>query len=419
MNKKFYGWTMLAALFLLEFVNMGFPFYGGGVINTYMLKHMAMSRSTYGLGFTILNLFIGVPSPLIVRSILRLGLRGTFVIGSVLICIGALWMNFVAVQPWQYLLGFGVIIGSGVGFGTIVPISTGVTRWFKRSRGKAMAIAFSASGCAGFICVPFFNKLLTANGGDFHAAWLMVAGVSATGALFAWFLIKESPAALGQTPDGASPTMPVPAVEGIPIATDREWSAKEVYRTPAFWSIMLGSISCQFPFFFFNAHALLHMKDNGIEPQIAAWALGTFTAVGILGRVVGGWLLDRIRAQVVFAVGLVAYVAGSLIATHIDAHHPIRAFAAAACYGWGFGCSWVSLHTIIGNFFGVAVYPRLNGTMMIVSSLLCAPAGIIGGKLFDVYHSYTPAFYLNAALALIGVVSLSLTKIPRQDPKAV
>ncbi len=36
----FYGWRLVAVLFALDFLNMGFPFFGGAVINTYMLKHM-------------------------------------------------------------------------------------------------------------------------------------------------------------------------------------------------------------------------------------------------------------------------------------------------------------------------------------------------------------------------------------------
>jgi hypothetical protein len=49
---KFYEWKLVGALWMLGFLNMGFPFYGGSVINTYMLRQIHMSRSIYGLGFT-------------------------------------------------------------------------------------------------------------------------------------------------------------------------------------------------------------------------------------------------------------------------------------------------------------------------------------------------------------------------------
>ena len=87
-NRKFYGWTLLAVLFSLDFVNMGFPVYGGTVINSYMLRQIPMSRSQLGLGFTFSNLFVGLCAPIVAASILRLGVRKTFAIGSALICAG-------------------------------------------------------------------------------------------------------------------------------------------------------------------------------------------------------------------------------------------------------------------------------------------------------------------------------------------
>jgi MFS family permease len=417
--RKFYGWNLIAALWALEFLNMGFPFYGGGVINTYMLHQIPMDRSTYGLGFTILNIFIGAPSMLIVASILRWGLRATFVIGSTLICAGALWMSYFATQPWQYLFGFGVLIGTGVGFGTIVPLSTGVTRWFRRYRGRAMAIAFSASGFAGFVGAPLLNHVLAAHGGNFKLGWRIVAIVAVLAGVVAWLFIKESPEALGQHIDGLSPEASAALTQKAQhLSTSHPWTPREAYGTLAYWMILLGAMACQFPFFFFNAHAILHMKAHGITASNAAWAMGTFTACGIVGRFIGGALLERLAARYVFILGLTGYVVGSALAMHIDGDNLTNAFAAAACYGFAFGCSWVSLNTITGNFFGVAAFPKLNGTMMISTAFTCAPAGVIGGKLFDLYNSYTPTFELNIVLCVIGMIALLFAKMPVYRPNA-
>jgi len=411
-RRPFYGWIMVGTLFFLEFVNMGFPFYGGGVINSYMLKRVAMDRSVYGLGFTLCNLFVGISSAFVAVSILRFGLRITFAIGSLLTIIGALWMAFYVVHAWQYLIGFGVLIGSGIGFGTIVPISTGVTRWFKRSRGKAMAVVFSASGWAGFGCVPFFNRILSTNGADFRAAWIIIAAAAGFGGAVAWFFVRESPASMGQTPDGLAVDGADEQIDRASLTVKTDGIVASAYRSVSFWMIMLGAIACQFPFFFFNAHALLHMRDNGVNARDAAWALGTFTAVSIIGRFIGGWLIDQIDVRAVFILGLLGYMAGSMLAIPIHGSHLWLSFAAASCYGWAFGCSWISLQTITGIFYGVAAYPRLSGTIMIVSGIVCAPAGIIGGKLFDLYGSYAAAFRLNAVIALIGMITLLFARKP-------
>ena len=108
MTKKpeFYGWRLVAVLFLLDFINMGFPYYGGSIINGYMMHSIAMSRSTLGLGFTILNLCVGLAAIVVAMSIVKYGIRVTFMIGSVLIGVSAVFLGFYASKPWHYLVAF-------------------------------------------------------------------------------------------------------------------------------------------------------------------------------------------------------------------------------------------------------------------------------------------------------------------------
>ena len=48
-KRGFYGWKLVGALSAMDFLNLGFPFYIGAVINPYMLQHIPMSRSTFAL----------------------------------------------------------------------------------------------------------------------------------------------------------------------------------------------------------------------------------------------------------------------------------------------------------------------------------------------------------------------------------
>jgi MFS family permease len=160
-----------------------------------------MSRRV-GLGFTLLNLFVGIPSILVAASIVRWGIRKTFGIGSALIFVGALWLSLIAARPWHYWVGFGVLIATGISFGTIVPAATAITRWFSRYRGRTMAVTLSASGFAGFFVSPLINRILTANGGNWRQAWAVVAGISVLSAIVAFVFVRERPEDLGQSVDG-------------------------------------------------------------------------------------------------------------------------------------------------------------------------------------------------------------------------
>jgi len=409
-SQSFYGWKLVGALWVLYFLNMGFPLYGGAVINTYMLKQIAMPRSMFGLGFTLLNFFVGVPSMLIAASILKWGIRATFAIGSALILAGSLWMAFVASQPWHYLVGFGVLIGSGIGFGTIVPLSTTVTRWFKRYRGRAMAMTMTASGFAGFAGAP----LMAATNGNWRLAWEIVAVIAVIAAIIAYFTIKERPEDLGQVVDGvldenASITAKVDRTQ----ADQGDWTPGQAYRTPSFWMLFLASVACQFPFFFFTAHWIMHLKGLGIKPADAALAMGLFTMGGIAGRLIGGVLMDKMAARFAFMAGISCYLLGSFLAINITSSTLMLAYCAAILYGAGFGWSFVCLNTTTGNFYGAKAFPKINGMMLLLSALACSPAALIGGRLFDVYKTYKPAFELNAALSILGIIALAFAQVPK------
>ncbi len=412
-ERGFYGWKLVFILWLLDFLNMGFPLYGGAVINTYMLKEIPMSRSAFGLGFTLLNLFVGIPSVLVGASIVRWGIRKTFGIGSTLILFGALWLSFVALKPWHYWVGFGVLTAAGISFGTIVPAATAITRWFSRYRGRTMAVTLSASGFAGFIVAPTINRILTANGGNWRQAWAIVAGISVLSAIVAFLFVRERPEDLGQSMDGGPSEAPSAKMSAAAArVTKFRWGPEQAYQTRAYWMILVGAIACQFPFFFFTAHWLLHLKGVGVRPADAAFAMGLFTLGAVFGRLIGGWLMDGMEGRYAFMLGFCCYFLGSFLAIRVSPEALWIAYGAAILYGTGFGWTFICLNTLTGHYYGPAAFPKVNGMMLVLAALFCSPAGYLGGKLFDMYQSYKIAFEINSALAGIGIVALFFARMP-------
>jgi sugar phosphate permease len=413
----FYGWTLLAVLFSLDFVNMGFPVYGGTVINSYMLHQIQMTRSTLGLGFTFSNLFVGLSATVVAMSILKQGVRKTFAIGSALICAGSLFLAFFASKPWHYLVGYGGIIGVGMGFGTLVPAGTAVTRWFKRYRGRAMGICLGASGIAGFLVAPLLNSLLEASGGNWRVGWQIVAAVAVISGIMALVFVKERPEDLGQVVDGTPETEPehqpreARALHGL--ITTYSWTPAEAYRTKSYWLIVIAGISCQYPLFFFIAHWILHARGAGILPSDAAWTMSLFAIGGITGRLIGGWLMDTITGRYAFMIGLCLYLIGSFLAIKVNSNALVIAFAAAISYGLAFGWTFTCMNTCTAHFYGSAAFPKLSGTMILLTSVIGSPAGVIGGKIFDLYGGYSRAFELNALLAAIGIMAMAFATMPR------
>jgi MFS family permease len=421
-NKRaFYGWTLVGVLAAIDFLNLGFPAYGGAVINSYMLRDIPMSRSMLGWGFTLLNLFVGVPSTLVALSILKRGLRGTYLIGCALVCVGSLFLAFWASSPWHYLLAFGVLNGIGICYGDIVNATTAAARWFERYRGRANALALSGSGVCGFLMTPVLDKVIRSSGGNWRLGWQIIAGGTVLAGILAFLFVKERPEDLGQDVDGIPKEQRMAETTSAHDAqriTQYEWTASEAYRTRAYWLVVIGGLAAQFPFFFFTAHWLLHLQGAGIASSDATRALGLFTVSGIIGRMIGGWLMDKMTARYAFMIGLCCYLVGSLLALHVGPSALMMANAAAILYGLCIGWVFTCMTTCVAHFYGPSAFPKLAGMLLLLTSGGASPAGVIGGMIFDKYHSYARAFELNFLLTVIGIIAMAFATLPRPKSAA-
>jgi MFS family permease len=289
---EFYGWNLVAVLFALDFINMGFPYYGGSVIiNDFMIHDITMSGSMRGWGFTLLNIFVGVAAVVVAISIVKIGLRATFALGSAIICVGALYMALVAKTPVEYLIMFGVVMGTGISFATLVPAFTAVARWFRKYRGRANGIAVSASGFAG-LAAPLLGRVIRAHHNNWRMGWLIVAGAVVLAGLLALLFVRESPESMGQTVDGIPPEQQNQATRTDALATKHPWTTSQAYGTAAYWLIAIAGIVSTFPFFLFVAHWTRRLIGVGFKASDAELALGFLTIGTLLGRWLGGLLMD-------------------------------------------------------------------------------------------------------------------------------
>jgi len=413
-ERKFYGWKLVAALSAMDFLNLGFPAYIGTIINPYMLEEILMSRSTVGLGFTFLNLFVGLPATLVAISIMKRGIRATYLIGSALIFVGSCFLAFFTRHPWQYVLGFGVINGAGICFGDIIPGTTAAARWFERYRGRAVGLVLSGSGISGFFVAPLVDRFLRAHSGNWRLGWGMVAGAGLLAGLIALLFIKERPEDLGQLPDGGrKPQRDAAKRDTSHLVTKFDWTPGEAYRTTAYWLIVVGGLAAQFPFFLFTAHWVLHLRGAGVRSGAAAFAMGLFTISCIAGRLVGGWLMDTMTARYTFMLGLCCYLVGSLAALHVGPNALLIAYSGAVFYGLGIGWTFTAMTTSVAHFYGPTAFPKLAGMMLLLTSGGASPAGWIGGKIFDLSGGYARAWDLNIAITVIGILAMAFAVMPR------
>jgi MFS family permease len=141
--------------------------------------------------------------------------------------------------------------------------------------------------------------------------------------------------------------------------------------------------------------------------------MGLFTMGTLCGRWFGGLLMDLMNARLAFSLGLCLYFIGSYLAIIVRPETLILGYAASILYGTAYGWTFSCIGTITGHYYGPAAFPKLYGTMTMLTSTLASPAGYVGGKIFDLYGNYTPAIELNCVLAAVGILAISFAAMPK------
>jgi MFS family permease len=409
----FYGWVLLGVLWLVFAFNLGFPAYGGPLLNAAMSMDLGFTRETTGLIFTFYIIMSGLPGPLVAMAVNRFGVRNTLLVGSLMNVAGASFMATVADSGPAAYLGFGLIVGGGVCAGAAIASQTALSRWFLRRRALALSVLYSAGAIGGFFAGKLVLPWAMENGGGWRAGWWVIAVLSAVAGVLALIFVKERPEDLGLKPDGDSADMVANAhARARPEhITSTAWDAREVLRRPTYWLMVFALVGGSGGYTLFLAHGILHLQDLGHPFKVAGDSIPTMTVTGLLAKAVIMALGDRFDPRYLWAVFMIFFGAGLLLL--IDARSLPQVYAFATCLGIGFGGGVVCLMTVLGNYYGLKAFALLSGIAIAIQTTLSAIAPYVAGYLFDHGYGYAGICYFLAAWCFAGAVILFLIRRPR------
>jgi MFS family permease len=411
-NRRFYGWTLLATLWGVVFLNLGFPAYGPAVINAAMAGALGLHRETLGNMFSVYMIMSGLPGPLVAMSVHHFGVRKTIVLGSLFIISGAVLMATIVTGGVGGMLCFGLLVGTGVATGGAMASQAGLVRWFVRRRSLALALLYSAGAIGGFVAAPLLNQLIQTTG-SWRAGWWLIVALSAVAAALALILVRERPEDLNQVADGFGTTVARGSASPDTrpaFVSRREWSFAAAARNPAYWLLLSSMIGCSGGYTLFLAHGVVHLKDLGHSAAIGAWAVSITTVSGLIGKAILASLGDRIDPRYLFALFMAVFAVGLIVI--VDANARWQVFLFATCLGIGFGGGLVCLMTVLSNYYGTRAFASLAGLAIAINTTLSAIAPKVAGRLFDQGVGYGVTFYFLAAWCFGGAVALIFVKRP-------
>ena len=396
-SKLHYAWVVAAVTFLTLLAAAGVRA-TPGVLIVPLETEFGWSRATISFAVGI-NIFLyGLIGPFAAAVMDRFGLRRTMLIALALIAAGVA-LTPLMTQPWQLVLLWGVVVGTGSGATALVLGATVAARWFAVRRGLVMGVLTASTATGQLVFLPFLASLAVNHG--WRMVSLAVAVVAGAMIPVVALLMRDRPGDVGLVPYGAEPgVVPPAAARGNPAITAL-LALRDGLRARDFW-LLAGS------FFICGAstngligtHLIPACVDHGLSEVTGAALLAAMGIFDFIGTTLSGWLSDRWSNR-----GLLAWYYGLRGLSLMYLPFAFDAsFYGLPLFAVFYGLDWIATIPptlrLTAQIFGAARGPIMFGWIVTAHQLGAAIAAFGAGALRTALGTYFEAFMLAGMMCL-------------------
>ena len=358
------------------------------------------SRETFAMALAIQNItwgLVGIFSGMLAD---RFGAFRVLIGCGTLYALGLLGMAF-ADTPLSFALTTGVLIGMAQA-GTTYPVIYGVIgrNISADRRSWAMGVAAAAGSFGQFLMVPVEGQLILALG------WqqaLVVLGLCSLLILPLALGLRES--ALGH----------VTSLRQQTIAQ----AVREAFAYRSFQWLMAGYFVCGFQVVFIGVHMPSYLKDQGLSPEVASYALALIGLFNVVGTYAAGALGERMsKPRILSAIYFLRAVAITVFL--LVPLSPVSVYVFSAFMGLLWLSTVPPTSAVIAQIFGVAHLSMLAGFAFFSHQIGSFMGVWLGGLLYDRTGSYDVVWWWCIALGIFaGLANLPVREAPiKRQPLA-
>ncbi len=406
-NKRrriFFGWYMVAASIATNTIFSAAYFQGFGVLIIPIERTFGWDRWVISAAMSLRQLESGILSPAVGFLLDRLSSRKLLFWCAVISGVGFIGLGFTNGVVAFFLFFVVISVGaSGVSHSVTWPVI--ISRWFRRNRGLAMGLAVTG---------PIFGSpivILNTQIEEAHGWRVVLIGYGIlvlVGVTLLSMVVRDRPESYGLRPDGD------PSEEGASterptgpsrVRPDTGLTLHAMLRTREFWlftSYLSGTFTVNSAF---QVHMIPYFQqDIGLTAAWAAVVMSMVFIISGIGRVGGGYLLDKTDYRLVLAV-VAAMMGFSLLYLQVvDVKTVSATLPFALMFGVSFGCL-VPMRGAVGSImFGTRA---IGGVLGLLQGASIA-AGVIGplvmGIIFDLNGNYSVAIW--------GLIVISTLMVP-------
>lgn len=365
------------------------------------------TRQTFALAIAIQNLSWGIFGIFAGMAADRFGAFRVLVGGAILYALGLAGMA-LASSALVFGLTAGILIGAAQA-GTTYAVIYGILgrQIAPERRSWAMGVAAAAGSFGQFLMVPVEGWLILNFG--WQQALLVLS----------LMVLMIIPLAFG---------LREPGFGGGAVPARREQSIgqalREAFKYPSFQMLMAGYFVCGFQVVFIGVHMPSYLKDNGLSPQVASYALALIGLFNVFGTYIAGSLGQRMQKKniLVFIYFARAVVISIFLLVPLS---PMSVYVFAATMG----VLWLSTvpptNAALAQIFGIQHLSMLSGFVFFSHQIGSFMGVWLGGYVYDRTGSYDLVWYIAIGLGVFaGLINMPVKEAPIRRvapnaPKAV
>ncbi len=395
------SWTLVAASFI------GFMFHSMPVsaLSAYIAPleaEFGWSRTFISFGITVGSGVSALMMPLIGAMADRFGSRRVVLPGIVLSALSWSLLALMTGAQWQWLSLFFFHAIFNVMIGAVL-WTTAVAGTFKTSQGMALGLTLAGATGAHTLVPPLTVALIDGFGWRMGTV-MMAAGLGVLSYVLCYLFfydrrdrVRVAAAAGQQSVQSDSVILP-----GLTL--------REAARDTALWRIGISILIIIALTIGFLVHQIEILGSVGVSRSTAAWLAGLSGLMGIAGKLVTGWLLDRFHGAMVG--GLTMAAAGLAFALLLGgAASAVLIIIAMLVNGYTAGAKLQVASYLTVRYAGLANFGKIYGFISALVAAGAAAGPLIAGVSYDITGGY--AQFLSLAAAGLGVSALLLISLPR------
>jgi MFS family permease len=389
----FYGWWIVASVFVMMACVSGLAFYSQAVLLEALSRERGFAIGATSLATTIFFASSGLMGLLVAWFIDRFDIRLAVTAGATISAAALVAIGRVGGLGEMYAAF--ALFGVGFACTNLVPGTTLITRWFVRQRALALAIASTGLSVGGIVITPFVARAVGRHGLAEATPWIALGLVIGVVPLVWWRLV-DRPERLGLRPDGGDPPPNARAARPSPVVVPAPFRTRFFYWMSATFLFGLcaqvGALSHHF-----------NLVRESAGAGAAELAVSVVAASSIVGRFTASWLVSFV-AHRPLAIVLLCLQAGALV-TLGQATTPAALLACSSFFGLTVGSFLLMQSLLVAEAFGILRYPRVYSASALVGSVGLSAGPVLLGIVHD-QSGYAASFAVAAGCSVLGALCL-------------